>query len=165
MVSGIGLVEDLAYACPSPYVTYVKSPACTPPPTPGEPRNEYFWPRGEQGQFRRSEMISQCLKCGNVHWSEYSCENAGEIDKEGFWNPYPWPKAPVKHHVQSSKHHVQSSIPVKHHVQSSTKHTLTREENRLGGVKGGQSRHKSLPPWRRAEIARKGALARWNKTQ
>lgn len=34
---------------------------------------------------------------------------------------------------------------------------------RLGGLKGGQARAKALPPKKRAEIAKKAALARWKK--
>ncbi len=34
---------------------------------------------------------------------------------------------------------------------------------RLGGLKGGKARAEKLSPMRRKEIARKAALARWNK--
>ncbi len=34
---------------------------------------------------------------------------------------------------------------------------------RLGGLKGGKARAQKLSPMRRKEIARKAALARWNK--
>ncbi|MFC2006179.1 histone H1 [Chloroflexota bacterium] len=36
-----------------------------------------------------------------------------------------------------------------------------RALGRLGGLKGGKARAESLTPERRAEIARKAALARW----
>jgi len=34
---------------------------------------------------------------------------------------------------------------------------------RLGGLKGGKARAEKLSPERRSEIAKKAALARWNK--
>jgi hypothetical protein len=37
------------------------------------------------------------------------------------------------------------------------------EANRKGGLKGGKARAKVLSPEKRAEIAKKGASARWKK--
>lgn len=41
--------------------------------------------------------------------------------------------------------------------------TTLSDLGRVGGLKGGNARARSLSPDRRAEIARKGAAARWAK--
>lgn len=44
-----------------------------------------------------------------------------------------------------------------------TKNPAAVELGRLGGLKGGKSRAKKLSSQRRSEIARKAAIARWEK--
>lgn len=43
------------------------------------------------------------------------------------------------------------------------KNAAAVELGRLGGVKGGRARAEKLPAWRRQEIARQAAAARWKK--
>ncbi len=48
--------------------------------------------------------------------------------------------------------------------EDSTKNAAAVQLGRLGGLKGGTARAKSLTPERRAEIAKKAAAKRWNKS-
>ncbi len=49
--------------------------------------------------------------------------------------------------------------------EDSTKNAAAVQLGRLGGLKGGAARAKSLTPERRAEIAKKAAAKRWKKTE
>ena len=50
-----------------------------------------------------------------------------------------------------------------HEIQVKGKNPNAVALGRLGGLKGGKARAEKLTPERRTEIAKKAALARWNK--
>jgi hypothetical protein len=47
----------------------------------------------------------------------------------------------------------------------STKNKAAQELGRLGGLKGGKARADKLTPEQRSEIAKKAAMARWDKDE